>query len=126
MVEQNSSGNDGPASQIGRQARQERPRQERSGAERRAFERYPIVAPVRWANGSGVARDISAGGLLFETDTPLAPGGSMKLAVIGEAEKGDNKRVYALCDVVVVRVVPPRAGGGKCEIAVAFDSVRLH
>ena len=51
-------------------------------AERRRAKRYPLAAPVHFAQGeSGTTRNISASGLFFETEATHAVGKTIGLAV---------------------------------------------
>ena len=94
-----------------------------SALDRRAAERFPISAPVRWVSGSGTAVNISATGILFETDESLAPDMAIKFTVIADNSDA-QKPLYAFCDAVIRRVQP----GGEHLYAVAaeFNQIRFH
>ena len=85
--------------------------------DRRRARRYYLALPLDFPGGSGITRDVSEVGVLFETETALQLGDALEFALIlGEFEASGRYRVR--CSGEVVRV-EPRAGG----FAVA---VRLH
>jgi PilZ domain len=94
-----------------------------SGVNRRGAKRHRVTAPVRWAGGSGITRNISKTGLSFDTDSPLAAGRMLKIVLAAEDARPKGKAAYAFCDVLVLRV--NANGDGTWRVACAFKQTRI-
>ncbi len=97
----------------------------RPGFERRAAERFPFTATVRWTSGIGRTVNISATGLLFETDAPVELSTVLKLT-IDNPLPDDNTPKYVFCDVVVVRVRPAANDNQRFQIAASIAGMRFR
>jgi len=71
--------------------------------DRRRARRYHVVVPVDFDTGTGVTRDVSEIGVLFETTTAMRLGEVIQFALrLGEFDPGGSYRVR--CSGEVVRV----------------------
>jgi hypothetical protein len=93
------------------------------GFNRRGAKRQRVAAPVRWAGGSGITRDISKTGLAFDTDSQLEAGRLLKIVLAAEDAHPAGKPSYAFCDVLVLRTHPN--GDGTWRVACAFKHTRI-
>jgi hypothetical protein len=90
--------------------------------ERRHRQRFALDLPVSIRrNGSageasGFTQNLSAGGVLFYTDFPLAQGDAIELTLVMPSEITLAEAMRVRCRATVIRVVPP-AGGSACGIA---------
>jgi len=66
----------------------------------RGEERVNAALPVAFGADSGVTRDISASGILFETDATLQPGGAIEFLV---DFKGPNGKMILKCSGLILR-----------------------
>ena len=89
--------------------------------DRRRARRYYVSLPVDFGRGTGVTRDVSEVGVLFDTDAAFRPGEGLEFAlVLGEYELGGRYRVR--CSGEVVRVEPRETG---YSVAVQLNSYSL-
>jgi hypothetical protein len=89
--------------------------------DRRKAERFQVTLRVELPGGKGVTRDLSACGVLFETDRVFAPGEAIQFAII--LKHVDPSRPTRLqCQGQVVRV---ERHGNSRRIAVAITAYRL-
>jgi PilZ domain len=96
------------------------PKKTPTAMERRRAKRHRIAATVRWSGGEGVTRNLSATGLLFDTAAPPAAGRVLKMALdMGPGVKTE-RRQYAFCEIMVLRVMPN--GDGAFRVAAAFKT----
>jgi PilZ domain len=79
--------------------------------ERRRGERFKL-ALLQLKNGTGITRDISTSGILFETENPYSIGGTIRLSLHFEHET-------LQCEAQVVRVEPRN---GQVGVAVELMS----
>jgi hypothetical protein len=80
-----------------------------------------VALPVDLGRGSGITRDVSEVGVLFDTELAFQPGQALEFAlVLGEFESGGRYRVR--CVGEVVRVEPRGAG---FAVAVRLSSYSL-
>lgn len=103
------------------------PQSARPGARalnRRGAKRHRVAAPVRWAGGSGITRNISKTGLSFDTDSELQPGRLLKIVMSSEEGRAAGKTAYAFCEVLVLRTQPN--GDGTWRVACAFKRTRIE
>ena len=96
--------------------------------ERRHRQRFALDLPVsiRRNGGAGEAcgftQNLSAGGVLFYTDFPLAPGDAIELTLVMPSEITLAEAMRVRCRATVMRVVPP-AGGTACGIAALLKAM---
>jgi hypothetical protein len=91
---------------------------------RRGAKRHRVAAPVRWAGGSGVTRNISKTGLAFDTDSKLEAGRMLKIVLSSDEGRAPGKTSYAFCEVLVLRTRPN--GDGTWHVACAFKQTRIE
>lgn len=84
--------------------------------ERRTAHRYPLQLTLEFDDVRAVTRDVSVGGVYFETGEPLAPETPFRFALIFE-----NGRL--LCDGRIVRV---EWRDGQLGVAAAVASSRFE
>ena len=71
--------------------------------DRRQARRYHVVVPVEFETGTGITRDVSEVGVLFETTTMMHLGEVIEFALLlGQFDPAGNYRVR--CSGAVVRV----------------------
>jgi hypothetical protein len=83
----------------------------------RREERVPTQLSIQMAQGSGIARNVSASGIYFETDADLAEGAKLEFTVEFEDSPGGPLR--AQC---VARIVRVERRGGKLGVGAAIES----
>lgn len=83
--------------------------------ERRRGERFKLSLPVHLKDGTGMTRDISTSGILFETETAHSIGDTIGLSV-------DFPDSSIQCEGRVVRV---EKKDGQSAVAVEFASYRF-
>ena len=73
--------------------------------------RYPMDAPVEFAGGSGVTRDLSTTGVYFVCDNPMQVGARVSLTIVLDDNLADMP-VRMDCVGTVVRIEPlgPKIG----------------
>lgn len=86
--------------------------------ERRRAPRMAIGLPIELEHGKGLTRDVSASGVYFETDTPLAVGAQVRFAMV--LPYGTAVRVQCAGEIVRVERHESRVG-----VAAALTSSRL-
>jgi hypothetical protein len=82
-----------------------------------------MALPVRFAGGTGITRDLSAGGLFFLTDTPFEVGQPVELSV-ALAHADPDRPTELACRGNVTRVERPgpgQAGDPMFGVAVAAE-----
>jgi PilZ domain-containing protein len=88
------------------------------GEDRRRAWRYPASLGVSLDSGHGVSRDVSASGIYFETDAPLAPGQTIAFSF-----KLDNiypdVQLDLHCKGKIVRI---EQRGGQLGVAATIDA----
>lgn len=73
--------------------------------DQRREERFLLEVPVQFEGGTGISRDMSASGIYFVTDQPLAPGGSVTFSVkFSHIHPGKTVRLD--CQGRILRVEP--------------------
>src|SRR5262249_38774134 len=72
-------------------------------AERRRTPRYPVNLRVEWSSGEGGTRDVSFGGVFFETDQLLRPGVPLTFSMVLE-HVDPTAPIRLGCEGEVVRV----------------------
>jgi hypothetical protein len=88
---------------------------------RRQHRRYPLRLRVELPDGAGVTRNVSEGGVLFETTIPIKPGQEITFSLVfGEVEPEYAYRVR--CRGEVVRVEP---AGEAINVAVKLHAYGL-
>jgi hypothetical protein len=91
------------------------------GNERRSSDRFPIMRELRYKvvsknnehAGAGVTVNISSGGVLFTTETPLIPGKRVEMAISWPAQL-DHKTALKL--IARGRVVRSESGCAAVQI----------
>jgi len=87
-------------------------------AEKRRAPRIFTGLPVELESGTGITRDVSISGVLFETNVSLSPGAPISFSLLLEHVDPDGPlRLY--CQGQIVRVERSR---GKVRVAVAVTS----
>jgi hypothetical protein len=88
--------------------------------ERREAARYALALTLDFDAGTGITRDISALGLFFETDAPVAVGDSGRFALrdVDSTPAG----IAVTCEGRVVRV---ERNGGRHGVAVIVERIYL-
>jgi len=95
--------------------------------ERRAAQRFDFQLPlsIRWSNGErsgcGFTQDLSARGVFFYTDSPLALGDAVEIVLVMPSEITLTENTRVRCQGKVVRVADP-AVGSKSGVAVQIES----
>lgn len=88
------------------------------GEERRRAARYSLGLLVRLDEASGITRDVSPSGILFETDAPLTPGEPVSFTVmVDSAHPGAPLELE--CRGTIVRVEDL---DGRVRVAAAIES----
>lgn len=88
---------------------------------RRQHRRYQVSLRVELPEGGGVTRNVSEGGVLFETTVPMSPGQEITFSLVfGEVEPEYAYRLR--CRGEVVRVEP---AGGAIHVAVKLHAYSL-
>jgi PilZ domain len=89
--------------------------------DRRKAPRFQVALPVELVEGTGVTRDLSAGGVFFETDRVFGLGEVIQFALVLEyIDPGRPVRLQ--CRGRVVRLEPR---GNTMGVAVAIAAYRL-
>jgi PilZ domain len=89
--------------------------------DRRKAPRFRVALPVELVEGKGVTRDLSAGGVFFETDRVFGLGEAIQFALVLEyIDPGRPVRLQ--CRGRVVRLEPR---GNTMGVAVAIAAYRL-
>jgi hypothetical protein len=91
-----------------------------SGADLRRAPRYPMEAPVEFAGGTGVTRDLSTSGVYFTCDQPMRVGARLSLAIMLDDTMADTQ-LRTEYEGTIVRVDEK---DGKMGIAVRIDRLR--
>ena len=86
----------------------------RSAEDKRKEERVGAALPVKTARATGVARDVSASGMFFETDASYAVGSDISLALDLDTPWG---KVHFDCRGEIVRV---ESHDGRMGVGVRF------
>jgi hypothetical protein len=76
---------------------------------------------VEWEHGTGITRDVSAGGVFFVTQQLFSPGDPIECTLVFEHLEPDHP-VRLHCRGQVVRVEPE---DGKIGVAVAITAYRV-
>jgi hypothetical protein len=92
--------------------------------QRRSAKRHKISTVVRWSGGEGVTRNVSDTGLSFDTATPPEAGRVLKVALDAGIAAPAERRQYAFCEIMVLRVTPN--GEGAFRVAAAFKTSRFR
>jgi hypothetical protein len=70
-------------------------------SERRQLQRHPVRVPVTLEHGSGITRDISVGGIYFETAETVVPGSVLLFSI--ELASLRETGMAACCEAEVLR-----------------------
>src|SRR5262249_14843502 len=91
--------------------------------ERRHARRYRVALPVELdVLGTGRTRDVSTGGVFFETDESLVPGAAIRYSLVLDQSQPDNPtRLFCEGDVVRVERRHERLGVAATINAFRFD-----
>lgn len=87
----------------------------------RRHERYPLTLHVELTHGSGLTRNVSAGGVYFVTDQPHVPGAPIDFTVVLE-EVSPGVPCPLRCIGTVLRVEPQ---GDRVGVAASIRSYRI-
>lgn len=87
----------------------------------RRYRRYPLELRVELARGTGVTRNVCAGGAYFLTDQPLAPGAPIDFTLVLEG-LSPQAPWRVRCKGTVLRVEPQAA---KVGVAATIESCRI-
>ena len=80
--------------------------------------RYPMDAPVEFAGGSGVTRDLSTTGVYFVCDNPMQVGARVSLTIVLDDNLADMP-VRMDCVGTVVRIEHDDASGPLLQTSVS-------
>lgn len=91
-------------------------------ATQRQYRRYSLSVPVEFEGTRGISRDISVGGIYFESvGGSVAPGSTIRFWLVFHE---DNKNLLRLeCDGTVVRVEELSGGRGVAATIDCFESI---
>lgn len=87
----------------------------------RREERFPAALAIAMEGASGVARDVSASGIYFETDAELVEGSPLHFTV--EFEDSPGRPLRLQCEARVVRV---EKRGGKIGVGASIHSLKFE
>ena len=87
-------------------------------ADRRQAPRYPVGLSVDLGSQTGVTRDMSASGVFFETDAPLAPGAPITFSLVLK-HAHPNAPILLRCEGEIIRV---EARDGRIGVAAAITA----
>ena len=94
---------------------------DRVGPDRRRAPRFRVELLVEWDRGTGITRDVSAGGVFFVTQQMFSLGDPIECALVFDhLDPGHPVRLH--CRGQVVRVEPI---DGKTGVAVAITAYRV-
>lgn len=68
----------------------------------RREQRFSSALNVMFDGGAGISRNVSASGIYFETETPLAPGALLSFTI--DYKNPDGAPLRMKCDAHIVRV----------------------
>jgi hypothetical protein len=94
---------------------------DRIGPDRRRAPRFRLELLVEWDRGTGITRDVSAGGVFFVTEQLFSPGDPLECALV-LAHLDPDHPIRLHCRGQVVRVEPV---DGKTGVAVAITAYRV-
>lgn len=83
-------------------------------ASRRREPRFPSCFAVTLEGGEGVARNVSASGIYFETRVRLQPGALVRFTVDYEPQAGGALKMHCQGRVVRIEELDERFGIGAC------------
>ena len=80
----------------------------------RREERVDTELPVSFDSGAGIARNVSASGIYFETDARLAPGSAIQLCVVFSDSPSGPLRLHCEARVLRIEEKGNKVGVGAC------------
>jgi hypothetical protein len=92
-----------------------------SVADRRTARRYTVDLRVELSGGEGITRDVSSGGVFFETDQSLSPGAPLRFSMV--LKHADPVPLRLACEGEIVRV---EWRDGKLGVAASITSQWLE
>jgi hypothetical protein len=87
----------------------------------RRHHRYPLTLNIELARGTGLTRNVSAGGVYFVTDQPHTPGAPIEFTLVFE-QLSQRAPSHLQCKGSVLRVEPQ---GDRLGVAATIASYRI-
>ena len=88
----------------------------------RRHERYPLTLPIELAQGGGLTRNVSVGGVYFVTDQPHTPGAPIEFTLV-LGEQSPRVPSQLRCNGAILRVEPQ---GDQVGVAATIQSYSIE